>query len=110
MRQHRAIHLPGRQIGRPGELQIDKALVVTQVHVRFPPVAGNEHLPMLVRGHGAWVNVEVGVELHDRYGDAAVLEDAADRGDSNALPNGAHDATGNENVFSGSYQADTPTL
>ncbi len=41
-----------------------EALVVAQVKVRFRPVVGHEDLAMLKRRERPWVDVEVGVELH----------------------------------------------
>ena len=65
--------------------KVDEALVVSKVHIGLSTIAGDEDLAMLVGGHGPWVDVEVGIELHHGDGDAAVLEDTADGSDSNAL-------------------------
>ena len=56
-----AVNLPGGDIGICGELHINETLVVAQVQVCLGTVPGDEHLAVLVRGHCARVNVEIGV-------------------------------------------------
>jgi hypothetical protein len=54
---------------------------------------------VLVGGHGAGVDVQVGVEFLDRDSDAAALQDGADRGDSDAFPYGTDDAPGYKDIL-----------
>src|SRR5205823_14849952 len=70
-----------------------------EVKIRLGPVIGNENLAVLIRRHGPGIDVDVGVELEDRDGDTARLEDPADRGGGDALAEGAGDATRDEDVL-----------
>ncbi len=72
------VYLTGGHGTEAGEVLIDEALVVSQVEVSLRTVAGDEYFAVLVRRHGAGVNVEVGVEFLDGDRDVAALEDAAD--------------------------------
>ena len=56
-----------------GELFVDKALVVAQVQVRFRPVGGDEHFPVLVGAHGAGIHIEVGIEFLHKHAEAAIF-------------------------------------
>ena len=60
------VDLAGRDVGRLAELDVEEALVVTDVEVGLGPVVGDEHFTVLERVHRARIHVEVGVELlHD---------------------------------------------
>ena len=61
--QYRLVDLPGREVVgflHPGG---DEALIVAQVQVGFSAVVGHKHLAVLERAHGAWVHIEVRVQL-----------------------------------------------
>ena len=61
--------------GRVGE-----ALVVAEVEVGLSAVVGDEDLAVLEGRHGAGIDVEVGIELHQVDAQAAALKQAADGG------------------------------
>ncbi len=42
-----------------------EALVVAEVEVGLGAVVGDEHLAVLIRAHGAGIDVEIGVELSE---------------------------------------------
>ena len=46
-----------------GQLKVDESLVVAQVEVGLAAVMGDEDLAVLVRRHGARIDVQIGVEL-----------------------------------------------
>ncbi len=62
-----------------GERRVSEALIVAEVEVGFSPVVGDEDFAVLEGRHGAGIDVEVGVELHQVDAEAAALEQAADR-------------------------------
>ena len=62
------IDVAGGEVRGPGEFYVDKSFVVAQVQVGLASVGGNEDLAVLVGRHGAGVDVEVGVELHNGDG------------------------------------------
>jgi hypothetical protein len=69
---------------------------VAEVEVGFGAIHGDKHLTVLVRRHGAGIDVEVGVELLDGDGDAAGFEDSAEAGGGDSLANRTNHATGNK--------------
>jgi len=62
-----------------------EALVVAEVEVGLGAVVGDEDLAVLVGRHGAGIDVQVGVELHDRDGRAAALDHPAEAGGGDSL-------------------------
>src|SRR4029453_208427 len=62
-------------------------------------VVGDEHLAVLEGVHRAGGDVDVGVELLQRDAQAPGLEEAAERGGGEALPEAGHDAAGHEDVL-----------
>ena len=78
---------------------VEEALVVAQVEVGLGAVLGDEDLAVLVRAHGAGVDVDVRVELLARDLEAAGLEQAPDGRRGDALAQARHDAAGDEDVL-----------
>ena len=97
--QDRAVDRAGGGVGASGEVLVDEPLVVTEVEIGLTTVVGDEHLAVLERVHGARIDVDVRVQL--LHGDAQTpgLEEAAEGGGRQALPEGAGDAAGDENVL-----------
>ncbi|MBG9885585.1 hypothetical protein ABE10_03070, partial [Bacillus toyonensis] len=64
---HLRVDLAGRDVGGLAELDVEEALVVTDVEVCLGAVVCDEHLAVLERVHRARVDVQIGVELlhHD---------------------------------------------
>src|SRR5690606_41367124 len=73
-----------------------EALVVAEIQVGLGAVAGDEHLTVLERTHGARIHVDVGIELDHGDLQPARLEDRAERGGCNALPQRRNHATCDE--------------
>ena len=84
---HGLVYLAGGDGAAPGQVLVQEALVVAEIKVSLGAVGGDEHLPMLIGGHGAGVDVEIGIELLDDDGDTAGLEDSADGGGGDSLAN-----------------------
>ncbi len=93
------IDLAGGHRGAAGQVLVQKALVVTQVKVRLGTVGGDVHLPVLIGGHGAGVDVEIGIDLLDDDGDVAGLEDSADGSGGDALAYRTDNTAGYEYVL-----------
>src|SRR2546427_11208407 len=96
---HRGVDAAGRHVRGLRQVLVDEALVVPEVKIRLGAVIGHENLAVLVRRHRPGIDVDVGVELEDRDGYAARLEDPADRGGGDALAERAGDATRDEDVL-----------
>ena len=90
---HRRVDLAGRDVGRTGQVLVDEALVVTEVEVGLGAVVGDEHLAVLIRRHGARIDIDVGVELQDANGNAARLEQSTNRRDGDPLTDRRNYAT-----------------
>ena len=86
----------GREVAVAAGRRADEALVVPEVEVGFRPVLGDEHLAVLERAHGARVHIDIGVELDHADLEPAALEDRAQAGRGEALPQRGHHATGHE--------------
>ena len=57
------VNFTGRQIGVPVQVLIDEALVMSEVEVGLRAVLGHVDFAVLIRAHGARVDVDVRVEL-----------------------------------------------
>ena len=75
-----------------------EAFVVSEVEVRLRPVVRHEHLTVLVRAHGAGIDVEIGVELSQPDRVAAGLEKRSQGRRSQPLSERGDHAAGDEDV------------
>ena len=94
-----AVDLASGDVGGPGQFEVNEALVMAKVKVRFAAVPRDEYFAVLVRRHGAGVEVQVRVELLDRDLQAPALQDPPDRRDADALPDRTDHATSDEHVL-----------
>ena len=60
------------------EGRVGEALVVAEIEIGFGAVVGDKDLAVLEGRHGAGIDVEVGVKLHQVDAETAALEQAAD--------------------------------
>jgi len=65
------IDLTAGHIGMSPQLHIGKALIVAKVEVGLGAVLEDEHLTVLQGGHGAGVDIDVGIELLEGHAHAA---------------------------------------
>ena len=92
----RAVDAAGRRVGALGQVLVDEALVVPEVEVGLAAVLGDEDLAVLARVHRPGVHVDVGVEFAHRHPQATALEEPAERGGGETLPERTRDTTGDE--------------
>jgi hypothetical protein len=59
---------------------VDEALIVAQVQVGFCAVVGDEHFTVLKRRHGAWIDVDVRIELDESDFEAPRFQDRCEGG------------------------------
>ena len=90
------IDAPGGEVVVARHGGAHEALVVAQVQVCLCAVGGDEHLAMLQGAHGARVHIDVGVQLEQGDREAPRLQNGAERGGGDALPQGGNHATRNE--------------
>ncbi len=81
------------------EMRVGEALVVAEVEVGLGAVVGDEDLAMLEGRHGAGVDVQVRVELHQVDAQAACFEQAADGGCGETFAERRHNAARYKDVF-----------
>ena len=96
---HRLVDLAGGVVVMARGEGVGEALVVAEVEVGLGAVVGDEDLAVLVGRHGPGIDVDVGVELHQRDLEAARFEDRAHRGRGHALAQGRDHAAGDEDVL-----------
>ena len=82
-----------------GKFGVGEALVVAEVEIGFGAVVGDEDFAVLKRRHGAGVNVQVGIELHQVDFEAAAFEQAADGGRRQSFAQGRHHTAGYKDVL-----------
>ena len=81
------------------EGRVGEALVVAEVEVGFGAVVGDEDLAVLEGRHGAGIDVEVGVELHQVDAEAAALKQAADGGGRETLAETGHNSARHKDIL-----------
>lgn len=95
------VHLSGRHVRRPVEVDVQEPLVVADVQVGLGAVVGDEHLTVLERVHRPRVDVQVRVELLHRDPQAPSLQQRTQAGGRQALAEGRSDTPGDEDPFDG---------
>ena len=93
------VHLAGGQVGVPVQILVDEPLVVPEIQVGLRPVLGHVDLPVLVGGHGAWIHVDVGVQLLGGHLVPPGFQQSPQGGRGDALPKARDHAAGHENVL-----------
>ena len=96
---HRVIDPTGGVIVVSRQRQRGVAFVMTQVQVRLGPIVGHEHFPVLIGIHGAWINIDVGVQLEEGNLQPPAFQQIPDRSRGQSLPQGRDHPTGHENIF-----------
>ena len=96
---HLRIDLAGGDVAGLAQVGIDEALVVTEVEVGLGAIVGDEHFPMLVGGHRARIDVDIGIELLEGDAQAAGLQDGPYGRRRDPLSDRGNHATGYEDVL-----------
>src|SRR5438093_12041465 len=86
LRHHHAVHLRRGDVVLPGQVNIEKAYVAAEVQVDLRSVIEDKDLAVLVRVHRARVDIQVGVDLDGTDLQSLRLQQHADRGGADALP------------------------
>jgi hypothetical protein len=80
------------------ERPVDEPLVVAEIEIGLGAVVGDEDFAVLEWRHRSRIDVEIGIELHDRHAHSALDEKSAERGGRNPLPKRRYHAAGDEDV------------
>ena len=97
--EHVPVHLAGREVGVFVQILVDEALIVAEVEIGLRAVLGNVHLAVLIRAHGAGVDIDIGVKLLRGDLQAACLEQTAERSRRDAFAESGDNAAGHKNVL-----------
>ena len=81
------------------QIDINEALVVTEIEIRLRTIVSDEHLTVLIGAHRAGINIDVRIELLNRHLDAAVLEQSSERSRCNSLAEGRNHAARDEYIL-----------
>ena len=81
------------------QIDINEALVVTEIEIRLCAVVSDEHFTVLIGAHRAGINIDVRIELLNRHLDAAVLEQPSERSRRYALAKGRNHAARDEYIL-----------
>ena len=93
------VDLTGRQIGILVQILVDEALIVAEVKVGFRTVLSHIDLAMLIRAHGAGIDVDIRVKLLRGDLETARLQKPSERRGSDALAKPGYDAACDKNVL-----------
>src|SRR3989344_733891 len=95
----RLVHQPGGHIIVAIELDIQEALVIAHILIGFRPVFQYEDLAVFRRVHRTRIHVDIRIDLERCHGQAARLQDLADRRRRDAFADAAHHAAHHKNEF-----------
>ena len=93
------VNLACGRIGVFGQVDINKAFVMSQIKVCFRTIISYKNLAMLIRAHCARVNIDIRVELLDSNPIAAAFQQTAQRRSSNALAQRRNNAACHKNIL-----------
>src|SRR5215207_1606314 len=97
--EHIIIDLSAGNIAETAEIFIYKALVMAEVQIGLRTILCNEDFPMLVGGHGAGVNIQIGVELHGSNTDTTRLENSPNGRNGDTLTQSREYATCDKDIL-----------
>ena len=83
--EHRPIDLAARDIRALCEVDIDKALIVSEIEIRLRPIVRDKHLAVLIRTHRPRINIDIGVKFLNRNLQPAILQQTTEGSRRNAL-------------------------
>src|SRR5215472_979406 len=93
------VNAAGGPIVVAGESGVGEAFVVAEVEVGLGAVVGDENFAVLKRRHGAGIDVQIRIKLHQVDFQPAALQQTAHRSRRQTLAQRRHNAAGYENVF-----------
>ena len=97
--QDAPVDLARRHGAARGQALVREALIVAEVKVGLRAVIGDEDLAVLIRAHGAGVNVQIRVKFLVLHAQTALLQEPAERCGADALAKAGHDAAGDKNIL-----------
>ena len=77
--EHGLVHLAAGEVIEPRQLAIGKAFVMAKVEIGFGPIIQHIDFAMLVRIHGARIDVEIRIELLQGDLQTTIFQQRAER-------------------------------
>ena len=96
---HVLVDLAGRKAVARRHLSRHETLVMAEVEISFGTILGHIYLTVLIRAHGARIDVDVGIEFDEGDFEAARFKNRGERGGGDAFSEGRHHPAGHEHVF-----------
>ena len=96
---HIFVNPPGGKVIALAQGGAHEALVVAEIQIGLGTVVGHVDLAVLIRTHGARIDVNVGIEFKESDFQAAGLEYGREGGGCYPLAQGRDDAASNKNKF-----------
>ena len=96
---HLLVNLSGCQRIDLTQRRGGEARVVAQIQIRLGSVIGNIDLAMLIRTHGARINVYIRIDFDHSDFKTVVLENTTDRGSGHTLSEARTNASGNKDIL-----------
>src|SRR5262249_32965576 len=81
------------------ERGVGEAFVVAEVEIAFGAVVENVNFAVLIRAHGAGIDINIGVDFLHADAQAAPFEEHPDRRRGEPFAEGTEDAAGDEDMF-----------
>ena len=86
-------------VGISRQFTVREPFVVPQVQIGFRPIVQHIDFPVLIRAHGPWINIEVGVKFLHPDAQPAAFEQQPNGRRSQPLAQRTDDPSGHENMF-----------
>ena len=99
---HLLVYLAGCHVGGLRQVDIQKALVVTNIQVGLCTIIGDEHFAVLEGVHGARIHVQIGIQLLHDHTQSTAGKQVAERRSGKTFTQRGDDPTGHKDVFSDS--------
>src|SRR5690606_5292161 len=93
------VHLARGHVVAPCQVDVEETLVRADVEVGLGAVVGYEHLAVLVRPHGAGVDVYVRIDLDGGYREASSPQQGTDARGRDPLTEAGNDPSRDEDVL-----------
>ena len=94
------VNLSGGQIRIFIQILVDKSLIMSEVEICFGAVLRNVYLAVLVRAHGAGIDINVRIELLSRYFKPSCFKQSAKRSCCDSFSETGNNTACYKNIFS----------
>ena len=97
--KYRPIYFSGGDTTILSKVDIDKTLVVSEIKIRFSTIICHKYFTVLIRTHGAWIDVDIGIELLNGDFMSPSLQKLTQRRCSDAFSKRRYNATRYKNIL-----------